>query len=63
MIMFFFPLRLNEFYVLHSLLFSNEYLYHHLAFTDRFSGGAADWAKGSVGIKYAFGVELRDTGE
>ena len=60
-----FPLSPNEFYVLHSLSFSHEYLYHRcqLAFTDRFSGGVADWAKGSVGIKYAFGVELRDTGK
>ena len=26
------------------------------------AGGSLDWAKGVAGIKYSFGMELRDTG-
>ena len=31
--------------------------------TDAAAGGSDDWAKGSAGIKYAYTVELRDTGK
>ena len=27
------------------------------------SGGSIDWTMGGAGIKYSFGMELRDTGE
>ncbi len=33
-----------------------------LIFLKMFTGGADDWAKGAAKVKYAYTIELRDTG-
>ena len=38
-------------------------LYVFLIIADLAAGGSDDWVKGALGVKYAYTVELGDTGE
>lgn len=50
------PWIMNSYYVASYLL----YFYY---FADISSGSSADWTYGKAGIKFSYGVELRDTGK
>ena len=39
-----------------------HFLLYYIIFSDANSGSTKDWAYGFLGVKYAFALELRDTG-